>query len=149
MAYIVNQINKGARANRLYKVGNSRAEKLTFDTQFIGEGQLFPMADYGEFMHNATLNAQTGTTYTLQLSDDGSVITMNNSSANTVTFPAGLGAGFNCLIIQTGAGQTTVAAETGTTINSVDGLKISARYRSASLLAYAADTAVLSGGLTT
>ncbi len=66
--------------------------------------------------YDASVNALTGTLYTLVATDTGKVITLNNASAITVTVPAGLGAGFNCTIIQKGAGQITFSAS-GTTIN--------------------------------
>jgi hypothetical protein len=95
-----------------------------------------------------TTNAQTGTAYTLQASDNGKIVTMNNASANVVTVPSGLGAGFNCAIVQLGAGQTSVVAS-GTTLNSADGLKIDVQYAGCSLWAYSANTFLLSGRLTT
>ncbi len=66
--------------------------------------------------YDASVNAQTGTLYTLVATDTGKVITLNNASAITVTVPTGLGAGFNCTVIQKGAGQITFSAS-GTTIN--------------------------------
>ena len=62
-----------------------------------------------------TVNAQTGTTYTLQASDNNNIVTISNASAITLTVPSGLAAGFNCLIIQKGAGKITFSAS-GTTI---------------------------------
>lgn len=62
------------------------------------------------------VNRQTGTTYTLQASDNGKAVEMNNAAANVVTIPTGLVDGFNCLITQVGAGQTSVAAGSGATI---------------------------------
>ena len=59
---------------------------------------------------NLTINAQTGTAYTLVAADANNIVTMNNSAANTVTIPTGvLPVGCAVVIIQMGAGQTTVA----------------------------------------
>lgn len=63
------------------------------------------------------INAQTGTTYSLQASDNGKTITLDNAAAITVTIPTGLGAGFQCMLIQKGAGQVTLAAAGGVTLN--------------------------------
>jgi hypothetical protein len=63
----------------------------------------------------ANMNTQTGTSYTLQASDNGKIITLNNASAITLTVPA-LFTGFNCMIVQLGAGQVTLTAS-GTTIS--------------------------------
>jgi len=76
-------------------------------------------------------NEQTGTTYTLALTDDGKLVEMNNASANTLTVPPNSSVAFpvgsQILVLQTGAGQTTLVAGAGVTVNSKDGnLKLSA-----------------------
>jgi uncharacterized coiled-coil protein SlyX len=68
---------------------------------------------------NANLNDQTGTSYTLQSSDNGKVVTLNNASAITLTVPSGLGAGYNCMIVQKGAGLVTIAASGVTVANRI------------------------------
>ena len=98
-------------------------------------------------------NAQVGTAYTLALTDDGKVVEMNNASANTLTVPANSRVAFpvgaQILVLQTGAGQTTVAAGAGVTINSKDGnLKLSAQWCAATLIKRATDSWVLAGDLT-
>lgn len=66
-----------------------------------------------------TLNAQTGTTYTLAATDKDGVVTANNASAITVTIDdAVFAAGDRITVLQKGAGQVTFAAGTGVTINS-------------------------------
>jgi len=82
-----------------------------------------------------TLNTQTGTTYTLQASDLGKVVELNNASAITVTVPNSLPAGFNCLLSQLGAGQVTVAAGSGATLNAwpAGGVKTPGQYGEVSL----------------
>ena len=67
--------------------------------------------------YSATMNAQTGTTYTLAATDNGKVITLDNGSAITVTIPAGLVDGFNCLLVQKGAGKVTVTKAGGGSLN--------------------------------
>ena len=98
-------------------------------------------------------NAQTGTTYTLVLADAGKLVEMNNASANTLTVPPNSSVAFpvgtQILVIQTGAGQTTLAAGAGVTINSKDGnLKLSAQWCAATLIKRATDSWVLAGDLT-
>jgi hypothetical protein len=97
-------------------------------------------------------NEQTGTTYTLALTDDGKVVEMNNASANTLTVPPNSSVAFpvgsQILVLQTGAGQTTVAAGAGVTVNSKDGnLKLSAQWSAATLIKRATDTWVAIGDL--
>ena len=94
---------------------------------------------------DASINDQTGTTYTLVAGDNGKVVVLDNASAVTVTVPSGLGAGFNCSFVQKGAGQVSFSAS-GTTINNRQShTKINAQYGVASIVAYAADTFVLAG----
>ena len=69
----------------------------------------------------ANINNQTGTTYQLVASDNGKIITFNNSGSITVTAPAGLLVGFNCMIVQLGTGQVTIAAGAGATITNRSG----------------------------
>ena len=69
--------------------------------------------DYVDF---ESLNDQTGTTYSLQASDSGKVVTLNNASAITLTVPAGIPAGFNCTIVQKGVGAVSFVSGTGVTI---------------------------------
>jgi hypothetical protein len=64
----------------------------------------------------ADLNAQTGTTYTLQASDRGKVVELTNGSSITLTLPSTLAVGFCCTIVQGGAGQVNVAAGSGATL---------------------------------
>ncbi|MFT5964160.1 MAG: hypothetical protein ACI9L6_000890, partial [Flavobacterium sp.] len=64
---------------------------------------------------SANMNTQTGTTYTLTAADNGKIITLNNAGAITLTVPS-LFAGFNCMIVQLGAGTVTLTAS-GTTIS--------------------------------
>ncbi len=76
------------------------------------------------------VNAQTGTTYTLALTD--TVVTCANSSAVTVTVPANGSVAFpigkEIEVEQAGAGQVTFAGSVGVTINSASGnLSISAQ----------------------
>ena len=94
-----------------------------------------------------TVNAQTGTTYTLQGSDNGVVVTLSNSSPITLTVPSGLGVDFACEIIQIGAGQVTVTGS-GATINSFSGLlNLAGQHAAATLVAYLSNVFNLAGNL--
>ena len=94
---------------------------------------------------DASINDQTGTTYTLVAGDNGKVVVLDNASAVTVTVPSGLGAGFNCSFVQKGAGQVSFTASSTTINNRQSHTKINAQYGVASIVAYAADTFVLAG----
>jgi hypothetical protein len=95
------------------------------------------------------INAQTGTTYTTVLADQ--VVTMNNASANTLTIPPNSSVayelGTTLAVFQIGAGQTTIAAGAGVTINKSVGLLITAQQDACSLLKTGTDTWQLVGNM--
>ena len=95
---------------------------------------------------DANLNDQTGTTYTLTSSDNGKVVTLNNANAITLTIAASLGDGFNCLIVQKGAGQVTLSAASGVTVaNRSSETKTAGQYATVSVINIGSDTYILSG----
>ena len=86
--------------------------------------------------------------HTLTTTDNGRVITMNVATANTLTVPSGLAEGFNCTVIQIGAGQTTITTSAGVTLNSLSGfLKISGQHGSASIIGYVNNVYNVAGSL--
>ena len=99
---------------------------------------------------NLAFDAQTGTTYTTVLNDNGQVVTMNNASANTLSIPTNASVaypvGTQINVLQIGAGQTTIQAVTSgtTTILSTGATaaapKIRARYGMATCIKAATDT---------
>lgn len=98
------------------------------------------------------LNAQTGTTYTAVLTDDGRLVTCDNAAAITFTIPpnssVAFGIGTQINIMQLGAGQVTIAAGVGVTLRSAGSkLKTSAQYAVATCCKIATDTWVVVGNL--
>jgi hypothetical protein len=97
-----------------------------------------------------TTSAQTAS-YTLVLSDAADLVEMSNASANNLTVPLNSSVAFpvgtQINILQTGAGQTTVVATGGVTINATPGLKLRAQWSAATLIKRATDTWVLVGDL--
>jgi hypothetical protein len=99
---------------------------------------------------NLAFDAQTGTTYTTILDDNGQIVTMNNASANTLSIPTNASVaypiGTQINVLQIGAGQTTIQAVTsGTTSILSTGAtaaapKIRARYGMATCIKAATDT---------
>ncbi len=93
------------------------------------------------------INQQSGTTYTLVAADNGKTVQFTSGSAITLTIPSGLGAKFNCLIDQEGAGQITFSAS-GTTLHNAHSLtKTFGQYSVATVLATAANVFTLSGDM--
>ena len=91
---------------------------------------------------------QTGTTYTLVPSDNGKVITLNNPLAITLTVPSGLSAGFNCLVVQLGAGVITFTASGTTIYNRGTKTKTAGQYAIATIVSYTSNTFITSGDMT-
>jgi len=98
---------------------------------------------------NLALNAQTGTTYTFVLTDNGKLVTASNASAQTYSVPTNASVayptGTQINIIQIGAGQVTIQAVTsGTTTIASTGAtanapKLRAQYSSATLIKASTD----------
>lgn len=100
---------------------------------------------------NLSLNAQTGTTYTLVLADNGKLVTLSNASAIALTVPTNASVAFPTGAIiniqQIGAGQVTVAGAGGVTVTSTPGLKLRAQYSAASIIKTGTDSWTLIGDL--
>lgn len=87
---------------------------------YLGAG-LKDGAGNDAFVSSDVLNAQTGTTYTLQAIDNGKVVDIANASAITLTLPASLAVGFNCIVRQSGAGQITRSLGSGASLRNRSG----------------------------
>ena len=95
-------------------------------------------------------NAQTGTTYTLALTDgNNTMVELSNASAITVTVPLNSSVAFpvgsQINLLQTGAGQVTIVGASGVTVNATPGLKFRAQWSGASLIKRSTDGWVLVG----
>jgi hypothetical protein len=98
---------------------------------------------------NLSLNAQTGTTYTFALTDNGKLVTASNGSAQTYSIPTNATTAFptgtQINIIQIESGQVTIqAASSGTTTVASTGAtatapKLRAQYSSATLIKASTD----------
>ena len=106
---------------------------------------------------NLSVNAQTGTTYTFVLADNGKFITASNSSAQTYSIPTNASVAFpvgtQIHIIQIGSGQVTIQAVTSgtTTVLSAGATaaapKLSKQYAAATCIKTATDTWYVIGNL--
>jgi len=89
--------------------------------------------------HGATIRTVTGTTDTILAADNGGVVEYTNAAAITVTFPqqstTTIAKGFQCLIVQRGAGQVTVVKEGSDVIESKDSnVKLTGQYSAATII---------------
>jgi hypothetical protein len=99
-----------------------------------------------------TFNAQTGTTYTLALSDAGKLVTLSNASAITLTIPAEttvvFPTGSRVDIAQLGAGQVTVVGASGVDVDAKDGDdKLLGQFSAATLIYLGSDDWLMIGDL--
>lgn len=122
---------------------------------------VWPSNDFGDLSNDGsgnlawqsrfrTINVQTGTSYTLAISDQ--LVTLDNSSAITVTIPAFSDVNFknNTEIdfIQMGSGQVTISAAGGVNLYSyVNKVNIAGQYAGATLKMLSNDNWVLVGNL--
>lgn len=111
----------------------------------------------GNVIYNQATNSQSGSAYTLALSDSGKFVEMTSSTGNTITVPAASAVswvvGTRIDIVQYGAGTTTISPSSGVTINyysptSAATRTIKARYGAATLVYRASNEWILIGNLT-
>jgi hypothetical protein len=98
-------------------------------------------------MLTGVIVTESGTSRTLAAGDNGKIIYCTSGSAVTITCAAGLPVGFNCTIIQGGAGKVTTAAGAAT-LNSYSGLfSTMGQYAVISLISPVADEFIAAGNL--
>jgi len=104
---------------------------------------------------NLTLNAQTGTTYTLVITDNGRLVTLSNAAAITLTVPlnatVAYATGAIINVQQIGAGQVTIQGASGVTITSTGTTattpKTRAQYSAASIIKTGTDSWTVIGDI--
>ena len=99
-----------------------------------------------------TISAKTDS-YTLSnLNERDTIIEVSNATAKTVTIPTNTNVaypvGTTIDVIQTGAGQVTIAGQVGVTVNATPGLKLRTQWSSATLLKRDTNTWLVFGDLT-
>lgn len=102
------------------------------------------------YVDNFTISKKTNS-YSLLTTDAGTLIEMESSSALTVTIPQDSSQNFpigaTLEIIQTGTGQVTLVADSGVTIQSTNGLKLSEQYSAVTIYKRSANTWLATGDL--
>jgi hypothetical protein len=104
-------------------------------------------------IEDSNINAQTGTTYTLVLTDNGKFIKCTNAASITLTVPPNSSVAFpigaEISVMQNGAGAITFAQGSGVTIRSKDtNLTTNGQYVVVALKKLATNEWVLAGDLT-
>ncbi len=107
----------------------------------------------GVFRETITTNTQTAS-YSLALTDNGKLVLMNVATANNLTIPLNSSVNFpvgtKIDISSIGAGQTTIVATVGVTVNSAGGaLKLRLQYSGATMVQTATNVWSLFGDITT
>ena len=113
------------------------------------------METTGNSVSHITINAQTGLSYPLILTDDGVLVTMNNASPNDLVIPANASVSFpigtQILVEQEGTGTTTIVSAGSppdVTIHSAGNLfDTASQYTTISLIKKATDTWLIVGDL--
>ena len=121
-----------------YSTNGSSNDRWIPDKGYVDKGYVFFTAD-------------TGTTYTLVLTDAGKVVTLSDASAIALTVPTNASVAFpvgtTITIVQIGAGQVTIGGTP--TLRSADGdLKLRVQYSSATLIKRATDEWYVVGDIT-
>lgn len=132
-------INSGAAANGTVLTANGTG------------GASFQITTSGVSTLDITANVQTAA-YTFALSDKDKMVEVTLGTALTITIPpnstAAFAVGSQVHILRAGAGAVTIAAGTGVTVNSSDGLKLRAQWSSATAIKRATNTWVVLGDTT-
>ena len=79
------------------------------------------------------------------LSLNGKVVAMNSGSAMNLTIPSNLGDGFNCLIVQKGAGVVTIVASGVNRYNRSTEYRTAGQYAVISLVNIGSEFYIISG----
>lgn len=118
----------------------------TNDKIIVGDG-----STAREFASSTVQTNQQTASYTLVLSDKDKMVEVSVGSANTITVPTDANVaypvGTQIIILQTGAGQTTIAGDTGVTVNGTPGLKLRAQWSAGTLIKRGTDLWVAIGDL--
>jgi hypothetical protein len=80
--------------------------------------------------------------YSITSADNGKVIQSTSASAITITIPTGLPTGFNCTVVQMGAGQITFS---GTILNRTGFTKTASQYSVVSILHLGSNSILVTG----
>jgi hypothetical protein len=116
---------------------------------YSGSTQIATTAHVYDTVTTVPENPQTGTSYTLALSDAGKMVTLSNASAITLTIPTEAAVAFpmdtRIDILQYGVGQVTIGGAGVTIRSSGARLKLSGQYAAATLWKKGANEWVLIG----
>jgi len=133
------------------RTGNSTTGSITITDGANGDITVAPngtgKADFNDSPltgYGADLQTESGTSKTLAAADNGTIIVCSSNSSITITVPASLPTGFNCMIIQSGSGQVSLSASS-TTLNNRNGTKTAGQHAIMTVVHLGSDAFVVSG----
>ena len=142
--------------------GTSVSEVLTESgTQTMANKTLSnPQINDGTFTGPVINNPKTSiafnqrvASYTLAITDRDVIVEMNNAGATTITIPTNASVPFpvgsSVAVLQTGAGQVTIAGQSGVTVVGTPGLKTRAQWSVATLIKRGTNAWLVVGDTTT
>lgn len=126
-------------------VGTSSTQTLTNKTINISNNTLTGVAPLYIDIDSKS------SSYVLVLSDVGKQIEMNVATANTITIPTNASVAYPTgtviVVVQAGAGQTTITPAGGVTVNGTPGLKLRTQWSVATITKRGTDTWLAAGDL--
>ena len=157
--YLYEAVNNGTNAIRLQAPTNlATSPTFTLPSADGTSGQVLSTNGSGGLSFTtvsgggasySTVRTQSGTTYTLALTDAGDYIQTTSTTAVTITVPlqssVAWAADTEIYFEQNNTGQITIAGASGVTVNSSETLKTAGRYSVIALKRVASDTWTLTG----
>jgi hypothetical protein len=123
-----------------------------YDTLVVGGIEFLDGVQVKQGVPSLTVINQQTAGYTTVLTDRDKLVEISSASGVTLTIPTNASVaypvGTSIDILQTGAGQVTIAGAGGVTVNATPGLKLRTQWSSATLFKRATDTWVVFGDLT-
>jgi hypothetical protein len=123
-------------------IGNTTASSGAF-TSLSATGSLTGGNSNSSSISGFTANVITiSTNYSITAADNGKVIQSTGATAISITIPTGLPTGFNCTVVQMGAGQITFS---GTFLNRTGFTKTASQYSVVSILHLGSNNILVTG----
>lgn len=133
--------------NRIQYNGTNNFSLIAGGSNFVSVNSTNMSVNGSVSTANLVVSAKTDN-YTLANSDSGTIITVSNTTAKTITIPQGLPVGFRCMIYMINTGNVVIANATGVTLNSRSGsYTLSTRWGSVSVFEHATDSIIVDGAI--
>ncbi|MDI6033287.1 hypothetical protein QLS91_09395, partial [Flavobacterium sp. LB2P84] len=115
---------------------------LTNVTSITGTSGASTIANF-----STVVNSVAVTNYSLVQADNGKMLNFTSASPITLTVPAGLSPGFNCLVVQYGTGVITFAGSGTTVVNKNNFIKTNGLYAIVTIVSPVTNVFITSGNM--